>query len=191
MPAPRLLLAALLTTSLSGPTPQERLLSAASGDAFYLVVDDASKRLSLRLREVVLLEREASEVELATRRLAFRRAPAEGALLDHPWLEGRLWPPRPDPRAEIVPGQPAGGEQGAEPQPCFDVEFEGGLTLEVRSEEGCPLGTGLALRWASLKALWGWTDGEARARLRLVVPDRVARELHAVIPDGVRLVVLT
>jgi len=190
-----LLLAVLVAASVPDPHPSrgslERLLEAASDDAFYVVLEPAERRISLRLREVVLLAGEVSEVAEATRRVAFWPAPGGPGIVDLVWTGGRLLPPRSEQRDEVVPGKEA--KAATAPQPptaCFDVTFEGGLVLEVRSSEGCPLRTATMLRWASLRQLWPRGGGEVSVRLRIVVSEAFARALYAALADDVRLVVL-
>jgi len=189
-----LLLAVLVTASVPDPSPSrgslERLLEAASDDAFYIVLEPAAKRISLRLREVVLLEGEASGIAQATRRVAFWPASGGPGIVDLVWTGGRLLPPRSEQRDEVVPGKGAKAASAPEPSACFDVAFDGGLVLEVRSSEGCPLRTAAMLRWAALRQLWPRSGGEPHARLRVAVPQAFARALYAALADDVRLVVL-
>jgi hypothetical protein len=187
-----ILLAAWVALAASSPSPSalERLLAAASDDAFYIVLEPASKRLSLRLREVVLLEGEVFGIDQGTRRVAFWPTSEDVPVIDRLWIGGHLLPARPDRRIEIVPGRSTAAAPTREPATCFAVGFDAGLVLEVRSAAGCPLRATLALRWLSARQLCWWPLDRARTRLRVVVDGGLARELHAAIGDGVRLVVL-
>lgn len=190
----------------------ERRLELASGDAFYLVLDPERGTLSLMLKGAVLQVFTVRGMEIGTPRIAFVSRDLPDEWRGRIWTNGNLEPPRELDRMEIVPPDPAEGEDATastlipptpeEKYPVprrYLVRYAGGLSLEVRPEgegdtaERAGFFSGIA---AAVGAWWHDLASALRPapldriRIRLQLASQDGDSLYRALPPDTSLLVL-
>jgi hypothetical protein len=205
-----------------------RIVDLAESGSFYLILDPAAGTLTLNLRGVVVRTWYPSHIEIGTPRvLFFERGDGTPAdLAGSLWTGGRLDPPRTEERTRLEvdsQGTPQGPEPEAEgipptpeeavPAPWrYAIRFEGGLLVEVVSNQASEAKDGLATaggdgamgarvrsrlsavgsaisqRWTESGAA-ARTGGSLRHRLRIVLPPGDSGGLYRGIPLTADLVI--
>lgn len=191
----------------------EKEIELAGDKPFYLVLDPAVPDLALMLRGAELRRYPVLALSVGVPRVAFIRRGSDEVWQNVIFPDGRLDPPRPVDRLEVVPpaavgaGPSAAPEAGearpvvpptpeeAYPVPLrYHIRFAKGPSIEIRPREA-----DATSRWARVSTWWGarWRDTLAAlappddeiVRIRIALAPQDAYMLYRSLPPDTRLLV--
>jgi hypothetical protein len=175
----------------------ENQVKLAEGKGFYLRLDLDDKRLDLMLQGVALRKHPVARIDLGRPTVVFVPAAAPEGWSERTWEQGRIVPPRPAERLEIVandgsaeapeiPEVPPSAEERIPAPDRFEVRYEGGFTLEVvRSDRS---GRGIVRR--AKDAVRSLTSiGSSDTRLLVALEPSDVAALYRSLPDATSFVV--
>jgi hypothetical protein len=189
----------------------QRLLDAASGEQFYLVLDAGRHLLRLMLAGVTLQEFQVLAAELAAPRILWRRRPVPADWQLVTWLNGQLDPAPERERTELVasadgstpPSSVPHIALGPQPPPTsgdYRIRYDGGLALEVLYTPAAPdsqsvrgpsilgrLRTAVSRAWTMIRR----PDDSDAVRVRVRLDTEAAAALYASLPPQSKLLFIT
>lgn len=166
----------------------------AEQDAFYLVLELASKKLSLRFHGALIREYAVEAISVGRPRVLVRSTDVEGEWRGRVWHQATLDPPLEVSRTVIEPptgemveeapvAVPPTPEERFPAPERYRVRFAEGLALEVHS------GARGSASWRE-PFLQVWRAGQDGLRLRLQMSPGDAGALYRSLPAGVSLLVV-